>query len=892
MRTCIVNIGLYRTGSTTLSEAARKLGLKVHRVCPKKGNNMINLETLRGFLFNPSVLINEFIGNHSNYFIDIMSGNDFVCDGWFPLLAFATTENLEKIIMPLKEKGVKVQFIATKRSTFSSYLKSELHHWVLHDIENEMNLSSDERSQLENTLLLRFQNHMEGLKRIPGLISLELDRIETEWGKKLSMIKSQASFTRKDWNTALLMVGRQNCSPGLPVQAILLTMRIVENYHECIESILQLLEDIEKDSLCCYILAVALDKDEFVTKEADDLKSLLESRPRMKAFHLMQNKRTKVNDSVPICHFWNDMARFVWEQEASWAVFLGDDIRILCSFHYRAIYRSFLDIQKRLNIPGHFFGCPWFNDVGFQGFPTFPVVGRDHYNIFQDLIPKQHHELFVNQDLDPYLQRLYLKFGAAPLLPNVKLTNGFGGSDMTKARYKRVSATSWRNEVLNDVNVIESYLRKIGCEKIEENKKILLDVVIPTYRIDKLFLEKLCNLKVPSYMRTTFIVVVDNPGKMASIENVDCSQEAARLLEKKLSKSSENNIRVRCNKVNLGASATRNRGIDESSAEYILFLDDDVVPSSFLLDEYGKSLKEYLGKKEDVLGLVGLVQFPRKQLNVLHAAVIMSYLVFMFEIAENDVYSRPAWGVTANILYKRIPNMSFDTRYAKTGGGEDVDFALRMKEQSNGLKLRSLPQAQVVHPFWKGGIYSLSHHFFNWAIGDGALFTRFPELTYCSFPNFPETWCFFTIPLTMANGKFIPSLFISTVLMFLSDFFVDAIWNRGAEFSNRCQLLYPKIDENNTYFSPAFILGAHLLANLYIIILEIGRLYGHIIHRREFLHVMHRFDWHCGLLPKSIINFRLREGCKFVLFIFSILIAFRIDDRGYFISTVEDNTSN
>ena len=80
--------------------------------------------------------------------------------------------------------------------------------------------------------------------------------------------------------------------------------------------------------------------------------------------------------------------------------------------------------------------------------------------------------MFVNQDLDPYLQRIYLKFGAAPVLNNVKLTNMCGGSDMVPARYNRVPAAGWRDRVLEDVYVepIQSYLN------MQHHSLLVLDV--------------------------------------------------------------------------------------------------------------------------------------------------------------------------------------------------------------------------------------------------------------------------------------------------------------------------------------------------------------------------------------------------------------------------------
>ena len=151
------------------------------------------------------------------------------------------------------------------------------------------------------------------------------------------------------------------------------------------------------------------------------------------------------------------------------------------------------------------------------------------------------------------------------------------------------------------------------------------------------------------------------------------------VLEEYLSSKGGNDVRVRCNKTNLGASASRNRGLDESSANFVLNLDDDLIPNTDLLFRYGCKLRTI---ESDVCGLVGLVKFPRAQdLHLKHAAVLMSYLTFMFEIAETskDLYGGgPAWGVTANILFKRTP-VRFDKVYAKTGG-KDCPFSFLFPE--------------------------------------------------------------------------------------------------------------------------------------------------------------------------------------------------------------------
>ena len=180
-------------------------------------------------------------------------------------------------------------------------------------------------------------------------------------------------------------------------------------------------------------------------------------------------------------------------------------------------------------------------------------------------------------------------------------------------------------------------------------------------------------------MQTLFIIIVDNREALlksaaAIVKETEGHHltvyESERILEDHLSKSG-NNIRVRCNETNAGASASRNRGIDESAAEYILNLDDDLEPNPDLLEKYGHTLKE-IGS--DVVGLIGLVRFPRiPSLPLKHAAVLMSYLTFMFEIAETNLYPHPAWGVTANILYRRS-SVRFDLAYAKSKFPPTIGF--------------------------------------------------------------------------------------------------------------------------------------------------------------------------------------------------------------------------
>ena len=698
---------------------------------------------------------------------------------------------------------------------------------------------------------------------------LPLDEVNTSWSSTLASLYVDR-FSETLWTKALNIAGIQNCNPPLPIQGILLTVRIGSG-DQSIKDVQSLLTSIEKDPLCEYILILALDHDEADKEEAKKLIHSIQSRTRMKALDVIVNPPRDSRSPFPICQVWDQMAKKAWTLGASWVVLLGDDVRIHSNFHYREIYSSFLKISESLHCPFGF-GCPWLNDLTFPGFPTFPVIGKVHYEIFGGLIPKQRMDAFFNQDLDPYLHRLYLKFGASPLLLNAHLSNNTGGNDGSEARYKRISAAGWRDWVLDDVEPIERYLKSHSTRHVEP--RILLDVIVPTYRLNLSYLERICALNVPDRLRTTFIIIVDNPAlliqRMEDIVKTKypndrkhalilASGDLENFLSEKANPSAArpgNNIRVRCNPENLGASASRNRGLGESSAEYVLFLDDDVLPEYNLLEAYQQHLTSLLradsNEESTLVGLVGMVNFPRSPtLPLKHAAILMSYLTYMFEIVADSRFQNPAWGVTANILVKRCPGLCFDTDYAKSGGGEDIDFCLRLLE--SGGYLKAAPDAIVHHPFWNGSILEISMHFFSWARGDSALFSRFPHHCYRSFPNIVET-LMFMLPFSYGQPQ---QFLLAAACLFVSDVIVDMCDFK--EFSHRCHVVgHPR----PLWFS----VFAHFLANFYVNILEAGRLLGHL-RRCQFFNITKRFDWHCGKLMNSRSNFRHKEGRKFAVFI-------------------------
>lgn len=864
---CIVNVGLFRSGTTTLAEAAASLGFGAYRTFPK-----LSQDQHKTFLQNPEKMALEWFSQGGvKEIVKLATEYDIICDGWIALLPFLPLTVLEDLKVEAKNSGVHLTFVASKRNVEDT-VKSELQHWTIYDLERQAGLTAKESEYLEDNLRERAEHHQSRVQHLHSVGLLKLlplsNNLQTTWSQTLSEI---TDFTKEMWSSAFQKTGLRNANPPLPIEGILLTLRLgsSEEANEKILSIDNLLDQLEQDSLCRYLVVLGIDADEVGGNAAEELirrlKSRAASQKQMQSLHIITNPARSPDQPFAICSVWNEMAIVAWnEGAAAWVVLLGDDIEIGCSYHYRAFYRSFLDIAKRTGVPFGF-GCPWWNDTAFPGFPSFPCVGKAHFKVFGGLIPERRREVFVNQDLDPYLQHMYLKFKAAPCVTDAVISNKIGGNiGSSDARYERIPAVGWRDFVLDDIDEIRAYLPK----RTKEN--ILLDVIVPSNRVRLDYLRSICSLKVPENIHANFIIVVDNPDALLrSAQDIERANEmtlnrAERILECHLSKDG-NNIRVRCNTTNLGASASRNRGLDESAAEYVLHLDDDLVPNSDLLEQYACKLFEI---DETVVGLVGLTRFSRSStLPLRHAAALMSYLTFIFEIAERGMYENPAWGVTANILFRRT-SVRFDLAYAKTGGGEDVDYSLRVTEACNGGRLLTVPKACVVHPFWPGSIFTLAGHFYSWAIGDGALFKRFPEYCYWSFPNVPEM-LLFVLPLSLWMG---PWRFFKLILYFLA---VDLAVDRWDPEERRHRRLLLEANDNgkpSVERSLIFYFFAHVLANLYVVVLECGRLRGHI-GRMDFAHgMLRRFDWHIGRLTNAPGNFRKRESYKFACFVLILAV--------------------
>lgn len=192
-------------------------------------------------------------------------------------------------------------------------------------------------------------------------------------------------------------------------------------------------------------------------------------------------------------------------------------------------------------------------------------------------------------------------------------------------------------------------------------------------------------------------------------------------------------VRIYQNTSNVGASQSRNTGIASSFGDWVVLLDDDVIPSMNLLDAYlGAMLRN-----PDAIVLVGLTCLSDPS-TLLQHALKASQMTFFYDVANRMV--NPPWGVTANICVRGRTSHGvwFSNDYPRTGGGEDVDYCLRIKDlypfHTRNEVIVAVPEARAEHPFWN----NISRQVIGWACGDVRCLSALPLKTFFTPPNWIE----------------------------------------------------------------------------------------------------------------------------------------------------------
>lgn len=365
---------------------------------------------------------------------------------------------------------------------------------------------------------------------------------------------------------------------------------------------------------------------------------------------------------------------------------------------------------------------------------------------------------------------------------------------------------------------------------MDEPERITIDVVIPSIRLDTKKLLGTLRMNVPDGVDLRYYVVSDNPMlKAGEIVHNGCP------------------VRIIVNEKNLGAPLSRNVGLEAGTGRYILFIDDDVSISSNMLKPYLDAIKE----DPDAPGYIGPTIFP-DPINSFTRGIVASSMLTFFEMPANPRLM--SWGTTSNLMVRRsaVGSVRFSAVFPRHGGGEDIDFCLRMVTDA-GRWFRTVPDAVVRHPWWRSADRSYVR-FFRWAFGDSRLVRLHLRYAYWCVPGMVETLAF-GIP---AAGCLAIAGAVSPVTMG-----TWAVLVVGSEFA--VEQLHVRSHHPDSSVSAALEAAAIRLSN------DIGRFWGHLS-RRDISCIFKRFDYVCtGEWKPQEDRF---ARIKFALFVGTALAAY------------------
>ena len=475
---------------------------------------------------------------------------------------------------------------------------------------------------------------------------------------------------------------------------------ILENFHRLSDS---LVRSIRKESQYKIVVYVAVDPEvDILLGSFKSIESILRKETDFEIVVV------DCGQSRSLWKMWEMCAQKAFEDGCHFMVLLRDNIELQVEGWVEAAHDAFKELSHSSGTMFGF-GSVSFHDTSFPGIATVPVIHRTHMEVFkQHIVPDG-----VEADVEFFFQ-LYRRFGCSKVLP-CQISKAFD-ADVAARSDGQLSEERWSFETLDKaVRISEVWLRS---NSYELEKVVTLDVVVPSYRVIIPLLQGILDLGSSKSCSVLFMVIIDNP-------------KALEISELRMRYAHRPDVRILVNETNLGAPATRNRGFEESAADWIHFLDDDLVPDQDILLQVEKVIREH----PNAPGFVGNSRFPCAD-SIATTALHIAGVTHFWSVATR-IPSNVPWGVGANLISRRNgrDGIRFSLLYPKTGGGEDIDFGIsnRVYALRHGKEgLMAAPDVKIVHPWWNNG-NRCWHRFYMWSFGDGHLLQRFPQYTYIDF---------------------------------------------------------------------------------------------------------------------------------------------------------------
>lgn len=199
----------------------------------------------------------------------------------------------------------------------------------------------------------------------------------------------------------------------------------------------------------------------------------------------------------------------------------------------------------------------------------------------------------------------------------------------------------------------------------------------------------------------------------------------------------------------------------------------------------------------------------------------------------------------------------FSKEYPKTGGGEDVDFCLRVKDlepyHSRNEAIVSVPEAKAKHPFWD----DILKQVMGWASGDVKCLSNLPQkYTFYTTPNWIE-FIFFMAVCNIHNYVFMANVY-SLYWLWKVSYSVLLI-----ELFLTSTLAYPHTSKISAYPKRIVIT---FMAALPVISQDVVRFFSKLS-RGVVVHLCLHFDWMDGQRDHKAVY---KTGQFIKTFIFSL----------------------
>lgn len=246
-------------------------------------------------------------------------------------------------------------------------------------------------------------------------------------------------------------------------------------------------------------------------------------------------------------------------------------------------------------------------------------------------------------------------------------------------------------------------MKLIGC--METMDKI--SIVVAVYNAEE-YLRKCIDSLLDQTYKNIEVILVN-----------DCSTDASLEVCKEYS-SKYSYIRTINNKINLGVSATRNKGIDASTGEYICFVDSDDFVEPVYLERLYLSLINYNSK----LAICGceyhnyIDNTSHKYLWKENKGPEVVSLARGFELS-NALYLNALWNKLFVVSLIKRNNIKFDVDLSM---GEDTKFALEYIKINGIVDVVALSEPLYHYNRWSDD--SLMSRYYIQALGDYSSNTR------------------------------------------------------------------------------------------------------------------------------------------------------------------------